>query len=447
MFKRILIANRGEIALRIIRACRELGIETVAVYSEADKENGYLELADRTFCIGPAKAKESYLKIDRIISAAELGDVDAIHPGYGFLAENSHFADVCRSCGYEFIGPTSEAMELLGDKNSARSIAKKGGVPTVPGSDGLIDSPKQALSIANEIGYPVLVKASAGGGGRGMRIALNAEQLKTAMEQASQEAQISFGNGDIYLEKLIENPRHVEAQIVADSFGNVCHLWERDCSIQRRHQKLIEESPAPCLSSQTRKSLCEAAVRLVKESGYTNAGTVEFVVDKNENYYFIEMNARIQVEHPVTEFVTGIDLIKTQIRIAAGEKLPFSQKEIVHRGCAIECRINAEDSAHHFRPSPGKISLLIPPGGFGVRFDSHVYTNFVVSPNYDSMIGKLIVCQRDRQEAIASMVRCLKEFRIEGIKTAIPVQLKILEHPDFIQGNIDTGFIEKNFSL
>lgn len=447
MFKRILIANRGEIALRIIRACRELGIETVAVYSEADKENGYLELADRTFCIGPAKAKESYLKIDRIISAAELGDVDAIHPGYGFLAENSHFADVCRSCGYEFIGPTSEAMELLGDKNSARSIAKKGGVPTVPGSDGLIDSPKQALSIANEIGYPVLVKASAGGGGRGMRIALDAEQLKTAMEQASQEAQISFGNGDIYLEKLIENPRHVEAQIVADSFGNVCHLWERDCSIQRRHQKLIEESPAPFLSSKTRKALCEAAVRLVKESGYTNAGTVEFVVDKNENYYFIEMNARIQVEHPVTEFVTGIDLIKTQIRVAAGEQLPFSQKDIVHRGCAIECRINAEDPAHHFRPSPGKISLLIPPGGFGVRFDSHVYTNFVVSPNYDSMIGKLIVCQRDRQEAIASMVRCLREFRIEGIKTAIPMQLKILEHPDFIQGNIDTGFIEKNFSL
>lgn len=444
MFKRILIANRGEIALRIIRACRELGIETVAVCSEADRGSHWLDQADRAICIGPAPANQSYLKIERIISAAELGDVDAIHPGYGFLAENSHFADVCRSCGYEFIGPSVQAMDLLGDKNSARQIAKKGGVPTVPGSDGLITSANQARQIAEEIGYPVLVKASAGGGGRGMRVARSADQLGLAIMQAGQEAEAGFGNGDLYLEKYIEGPRHVEAQIIADHFGNVCHLWERDCSAQRRHQKLIEESPAPNLSMKTRKALCESAARLAKESGYTNAGTVEFIVDQDENFYFIEMNARIQVEHPVTELITGIDLIKTQLIVASGEKLPFKQKDVVHEGCAIECRINAEDPDHQFRPCPGKIDQMIIPGGFGVRFDSHVHAGYTVSPYYDSMVGKLLVHQPTREDAIACMVRCLREFKVDGIKTSIPLQLKILEHPDFIAGKIDTGFIERN---
>lgn len=445
MFKRILIANRGEIALRIIRAAREMGIETVAVFSEADRGAAYLDLADEAICIGPARASESYLKIDRIISAAELADVDAIHPGFGFLSENAHFADVARSCGYEFIGPTSEAMLLLGDKNTAREIAKKAGVPTVPGSEGLIESEAGALRFANEVGFPVLIKASAGGGGRGMRVANDADQLKNAITQAQQEASAAFGNGDIYLEKYIQGPRHVEAQIVADNHGNVVHLWERDCSMQRRHQKLIEESPAPNLSKKTRNALCEAATKLVRSANYTNAGTVEFLVDQDEKFYFIEMNARIQVEHPVTELVTGVDLIKTQIRIAADEQLSFSQKDIVHRGCAIECRINAEDPEHNFRPSPGKIEKMIVPGGFGVRFDSHAYAGYTVSPSYDSMIGKLLVHQASREEAIECMRRCLKEMKIEGIKTSIPLQLQVLENKEFRAGKIDTGFIERNF--
>ncbi|MGL6196503.1 MAG: acetyl-CoA carboxylase biotin carboxylase subunit [Thermoguttaceae bacterium] len=445
MIKRVLIANRGEIALRIIRACREMGVETVAVFSEADRGAPYLDLADEAICIGPAKATDSYLKIDRIISAAEIGDVNAIHPGFGFLSENAHFADVCRSCNYEFIGPTPEAMSLLGDKNTAREMAKKAGVPCVPGSDGLIKTEADAIKFAKKVGYPVLIKASAGGGGRGMRVAKDEEQLKAAIDQATQEAQASFGNGDIYLEKFIIGPRHVEVQIIADNHGNVVHLWERDCSMQRRHQKLIEESPAPNLKQSTRKAICEAATKLVKSANYTNAGTVEFIVDKDENFYFIEMNARIQVEHPVTELVTGIDLIKSQIRIASGEKLPFEQKDIVHRGCAIECRINAEDPEHNFRPSPGKIEKLIIPGGFGVRFDSHVYGGYTVSPSYDSMIGKLLVHQPTREEAIACMCRCLNEMKVEGIKTSIPLQLRILQHKDFKSGNIDTGFIERNF--
>jgi len=445
MFKKILIANRGEIALRIIRACRELGIETVAVFSEADRGSQYLNLADHAVCIGPAKSAQSYLKMDRIISAAELNDVDAIHPGYGFLAENSHFAEICRSSGYEFIGPTVQAMEKLGDKNSARMIAKKCGVPTVPGSDGLIESDREALAIANKIGFPVLVKASAGGGGRGIRIVQDADQLKIAIAQASQEAAEAFGNPAIYLEKLILNPRHIESQIIADNYGNVCHLWERECSMQRRHQKLIEESPAPNLSEKTRRALCESAARLARESEYTNAGTVEFVVDDKENFYFIEMNARIQVEHPVTELVTGIDLIKTQILVASGEKLPFTQEEVGHTGCAMECRINAEDTEHNFRPSPGKITHLVIPGGFGVRFDSHVHAGYTVSPTYDSMVGKLLVHQPDRATTIASMKRCLDELVIGGIKTSVPIQKKILEHPEFVAGNIDTGFIERNF--
>lgn len=443
MFKRILIANRGEIALRIMRSCRELGVETVAVYSEGDRGSAYLRMADRTICIGPAKAAASYLKIDRIISAAEQGEVDAIHPGYGFLSENAHFAEVCRASGYEFIGPSVRAMELLGDKNSARRIAKKGDVPTVPGSDGLLTSEGEAIACAEKIGYPVLVKASAGGGGRGMRVARSADELKIAMAQASQEAAAAFGNADIYLEKLIENPRHVEAQIIADHHGNVVHLWERDCSMQRRHQKLIEESPAPNLPEKTRRALCESAARLAAESGYTNAGTVEFIVDGDGNYYFIEMNARIQVEHPVTELVTGIDLIKAQLAVASGQELPFTQNDILHRGCAMECRINAEDPEHHFRPSPGTITGMIVPGGFGVRFDSHVHAGYKVSPNYDSMIGKLLVHQPTRAEAIACMRRALDELRIEGIKTSVGLQRRILEHPDFIAGRVDTGFIQR----
>ena len=443
MFKRILIANRGEIALRVIRACREMGIGTIAVFSEADRGAAYLDLADEAVCIGPAKSADSYLKIDRIISACEVGGAEAVHPGYGFLAENAHFADVCRSCGYEFIGPTSEAMALLGDKNNAREIAQKAEVPRVPGSDGLVESDTDALKFAKKVGFPVLIKASAGGGGRGMRVAKDAEQLKTAIQQAIQEAQAAFGNGAVYLEKFIEGPRHVEVQIIADKHGNVFHLWERDCSMQRRHQKLIEESPGPNLKQSTREAICASAVKLVKAANYYNAGTVEFLVDKDENFYFIEMNARIQVEHPVTELVTGIDLIKSQIRVAAGETLPFKQSEIQTNGWAIECRINAEDPAHNFRPSPGKIEHLIIPGGFGVRFDSHVHAGYTVSPNYDSMVGKLLVHQPTRQEAIDCMRRCLNEFKIEGIKTSIPLQLKILEHPDFQSGKIDTGFIER----
>ena len=422
-----------------------MGIETIAVFSEADRGAAYLDLADEAVCIGPAKSADSYLKIDRIISACEVGGAEAVHPGYGFLAENAHFADVCRSCGYEFIGPTSEAMALLGDKNNAREIAQKADVPRVPGSEGLIGSDAEALKFAKKVGFPVLIKASAGGGGRGMRVAKDAEQLKTAIQQAIQEAQAAFGNGAVYLEKFIDGPRHVEVQIIADKHGNVFHLWERDCSMQRRHQKLIEESPGPNLKQSTRKAICESAVKLVKAANYYNAGTVEFLLDKDENFYFIEMNARIQVEHPVTELVTGIDLIKLQIRVATGEVLPFKQSEIQTNGWSIECRINAEDPDHNFRPCPGKIEKLILPGGFGVRFDSHVHAGYTVSPNYDSMVGKLLVHQPTRQEAIDCMRRCLNEFKIEGIKTSVPLQLKILEHPDFQSGKIDTGFIERNF--
>jgi acetyl-CoA carboxylase biotin carboxylase subunit len=445
MFKRILVANRGEIALRIFRACRELGVETVAVFSEADRGAAYLEMADEAYCIGMPKAAESYLKIDRIISAAEVGNVQAIHPGYGFLAENAHFAEVCRDCNIAFIGPTPEAMAMLGDKNSARKMARLAEVPTVPGSEGLIESEAHALKLAQQLGFPVLIKASAGGGGRGMRVALNELALKSALQQAQAEAEAAFGSSEIYLEKYVEHPRHVEVQVIADLHGNAAHLWERDCTMQRRHQKLIEESPAPNLPVETRKAMCEAAVRLVKLADYQNAGTVEFIVDKHGNYYFIEMNARIQVEHPVTEMVTVIDLIKTQILVAAGEPLPFKQKDIVHRGCAIECRINAEDPDKNFRPTPGLITRILPPGGFGVRFDSHVYTGYTVSPFYDSMIGKLIVHQPTRAEAIACMKRALRELRIEGIKTTIPLQEKILNHTAFVEHRVDTTFIERTW--
>ena len=445
MFKRILVANRGEIALRIFRACRELGVETVAIFSEADRGAAYLDLADEAYCVGPAKAADSYLKIDRVISAAEIGNVQAIHPGYGFLAENSHFAEICRSCEIEFVGPTHEAMALLGDKNAARKIAKEVGVPTVPGSDGLVDGEAQAVSLAHQLGFPVLIKASAGGGGRGMRVALNDLALKSAIQQAQAEAQAAFGNADIYLEKYVEHPRHIEVQVIADNHGNAVHLWERDCSMQRRHQKLIEESPGPRLDSNTRKAMCDAAVRLVRAANYTNAGTVEFIVDQEGNYYFIEMNARIQVEHPVTEMVTGIDLIKAQILVAAGEKLPFRQEDIVHRGVAMECRINAEDPDKRFRPTPGTITRLRVPGGFGVRFDSHVHEGYVVSPYYDSMIGKLIVHQPTRREAIACMKRALSELHIEGVKTTIPIHRKILDNSAFNESNVDTTFIERTW--
>jgi acetyl-CoA carboxylase, biotin carboxylase subunit len=445
MFKRILIANRGEIALRVIRACRELGIETVAIFSEADRGAQYLELADETYCVGPARGAESYLKIDRVISAAEVGNVQAIHPGYGFLSENAHFNQVCRDCNIDFIGPTPEAMRRLGDKNEARRLAREAQVPTVPGSDGLIADDKQAIAVAHEIGFPVLVKASAGGGGRGMRVALNDLALKSAVQQAQAEAEAAFGDGSVYLEKYIEHPRHVEVQIIADHHGNAVHLWERDCTMQRRHQKVLEESPAAHLASEVREAICESAVRLIKSAGYTNAGTVEFIVDRQGNFYFIEVNARIQVEHPVTELVTGIDLIKAQLRVAAGEPLPWRQDEIRHSGVALECRINAEDPARNFQPSPGKIKRMLVPGGFGVRFDSHAHEGYVVPPHYDSMIGKLLVHQATRAEAISVMLRALRELRIEGIKTTVPRLIDILSHSAFVDGQVDTTFIERTW--
>jgi acetyl-CoA carboxylase biotin carboxylase subunit len=445
MFKRILIANRGEIALRIIRACKELGVETVVVFSEADRGAAYLDLADEAYCVGPAKASESYLRINNIISAAEVGNVQAIHPGYGFLAENAHFAEICRSCNIEFIGPPHEAMSLLGDKNSARKLAREANVPVVPGSDGLVTNESLAIDIAHQIGFPVLIKASAGGGGRGMRVASNDLTLKSALSQAAAEAQAAFGNPAVYLEKYIERPRHVEVQLMADNYGNVVHLYERDCSTQRRHQKLIEESPSPRLTSETREAMCAAAVRLAQAAKYTNAATVEFIVDQHGSFYFIEVNTRIQVEHPVTEMVTGIDLIKMQLRVASGEKLPFAQADIEHRGAAIECRINAEDPAAGFRPCPGKIDLLVPPGGFGVRFDSHAYSGYTVSPHYDSMIGKLIVHQPTREQAVRTMLRALDELRVDGLKTTAPIHREILTHTAFAEAQIDTTFVERTW--
>jgi acetyl-CoA carboxylase biotin carboxylase subunit len=445
MFKRILVANRGEIALRIIRACRELGIETVVIYSEGDRGSAYLSLADEAYCVGPPKAADSYLKIKNIISAAEVGNVQAIHPGYGFLAENAHFADVCRSCNIEFIGPTPEAMARLGDKNAARKLARDAGVPVVPGSDGLIRGEKEALDVAHRIGFPVLVKASAGGGGRGMRVAANDLALKQAIGQAAAEAKAAFGDASIYLEKYVEHPRHVEVQILADRHGNVVHLWERDCSVQRRHQKLIEESPAPRLSEKTRVAICESAARLVKTAEYSNAGTVEFIVDRDENFYFIEVNTRIQVEHPVTEMVTGVDLIKSQIRVASGEPLWLKQEDVQHRGVALECRINAEDPANDFRPCPGRIEKMFVPGGFGVRFDSHAHPGYVVPPYYDSMIGKLIVHQPTRGDAIGCMLRALGELRIEGIKTTAAIHREILSHTSFAEALVDTTFVERTW--
>jgi len=446
MFERILIANRGEIALRIIRACRELGIETVAVYSEADRDAIYVQQADEAYCIGKAPSNESYLMINRIISAAEIGNVQAIHPGYGFLAENAHFAEVCRDCNIEFIGPPHQAMAQLGDKISAREIARNAKVNCVPGTKGLIESEAEAIKIANEIGYPVLIKATAGGGGKGMRVARNDISLKSGLKAAANEAEKAFNNAGVYLEKFIEKPRHVEVQILADNHGKVLHLWERDCSTQRKHQKLIEESPAPNLPQTVREDICKAAVRLIKEAGYTNAGTVEFIVDQENNYYFIEVNARIQVEHPVSEMVTGIDLIQSQIRVAAGEKLSMSQKSIKAQGSAIEVRINAEDPDNNFRGCPGKITKLRVPGGLGVRWDSHVHEGYTISPYYDSMIGKLIIHRNTREESIATLKRALREFTIEGVKTTIPLLREILRHSAFQDGKMDTTLVERTFT-
>ncbi|MBJ44928.1 MAG: acetyl-CoA carboxylase biotin carboxylase subunit [Planctomycetaceae bacterium] len=443
MYSRILVANRGEIALRVIRACREMGIESVAIFSEADRGNAYLDLADEAICVGPAKSADSYLKIANVISAAEVGNVEAIHPGYGFLAENAHFNEVCRSCNIDFIGPRPEAMEQLGDKNQARALARDADVPVVPGSDGLIEDESEAMRVAHEIGFPVLIKATAGGGGKGMRVAANDLSLKSALQQARNEAEAAFGNAGVYLEKYVENPRHIEVQVLADHHGNVIHLWERDCSTQRRHQKLIEESPAPNLPDDRRQAICEAAVRLVRKAEYTNAGTVEFIVDKDNNFYFIEVNARIQVEHPVSELVTGIDLIKSQIRVSAGQPLELSQDDVPQRGVAMECRINAEDSDRNFQPCAGKIEGMVVPGGLGVRFDSHAHAGYTVPPYYDSMIAKLIVHQPTRSEVIECMYRALDELRIEGIQTTVPFHKKILRDSTFADGWIDTTFVER----
>jgi acetyl-CoA carboxylase biotin carboxylase subunit len=443
MFSKILIANRGEIALRIIRACREMGVLTAAVYSTADKDAHYLELADQAICIGDAPPADSYLNIPRIISAAEIADVQAIHPGYGFLAENDHFAEICRSCKIEFIGPPVSAMAAVGDKVACKKLAKKAKVPTVPGSEGAVEDEKVALKIADDIGYPVIIKAAAGGGGRGMRVAHNDVSLRAGLKQARAEAENAFKDSTVYIEKYVEFGRHVEVQILADSHGNAVHLWERDCSMQRRHQKLVEESPSPFLQQSVREKLCESAVRLIKAAGYVNAGTVEFLVDRDQSFYLLEVNARIQVEHPVTESVTGIDLIKQQIKIASGESLGFRQKEIPQLGHAIECRINAEDPARNFAPSPGLISEWIPPGGPGVRLDTHAYAGYRIPPNYDSMIGKLIVHRPTRAEAISTMRRALSEFHIAPIKTTIPLQLQIMDNQQFKDGQVDTGFVER----
>ncbi len=445
MFQRILVANRGEIALRVIRACRDLGIEVVAVFSEADRDAAYLDLADEAICIGPAAAGDSYLNIARIISAAEIANVQAIHPGYGFLSENPHFAEVCRSCKIEFIGPPEAAMRLLGNKNEARKLAQKAAVPVVPGSEGLVTTDAEALRLAHEIGFPVLIKAAAGGGGRGMRVARNDISLQAGLKAATQEAEKAFKDGSVYLEKYLEQPRHVEVQLLADGHGNVVHLWERDCSLQRRHQKLVEESPAPNLPAEVRQQICAAAVRLAGAAGYQNAGTCEFLVDQDNRFYFIEVNARIQVEHPVTELVTDIDLVHQQIRIAAGEKLGLTQEQVGQRGVAIECRINAEDPAAEFRPSPGQIQRWQPPGGPGVRLDTHVVPGYKVPPTYDSLLAKLLVHRPTRDQALACMRRALAEFVVEGVKTTIPLHREIFNHSAFISGRVDTTFIERNW--
>jgi acetyl-CoA carboxylase, biotin carboxylase subunit len=445
MFQRVLIANRGEIALRVIRACRDLGVGVVAVYSTADRGAPWLGLADEAVCIGPGPAGESYLKVPRIIAAAEKMNVDAIHPGYGFLSENADFAETCRDCNIEFIGPPHDAMRKLGNKNEAKKLARQAKVPLVPGSDGLLTTEDEAIKVARQIGYPVLIKAAAGGGGRGMRVARNDHSLVAGFQSARQEAEAAFKDGSVFLERYLEQPRHVEVQLLGDQQGNVIHLYERDCSLQRRHQKLVEESPAPNLPTKVRDEMCAAAVRLARAAGYYNAGTCEFLVDRQNSFYFIEVNSRIQVEHPVTELVTGVDLVREQIRIAAGEKLRYRQKDIVPKGSAIECRINAEDPGNNFQPSAGTITRWQAPGGPGVRLDTHAGAGYRVPPNYDSLVAKLLVHQPSRAEAIAVMRRALGEFVVEGIKTTVPIHQKIFSTSAFVDGQVDTTFIERVF--
>ncbi|MFN8166215.1 MAG: acetyl-CoA carboxylase biotin carboxylase subunit [Bacteroidia bacterium] len=440
MFKKILIANRGEIALRIIRTCKEMGINTVAVYSTADKDSLHVRFADEAVCIGPPPSRDSYLNIPRIMSAAEITNADAIHPGYGFLSENSKFSAICAEHGVKFIGATPDQIDQMGDKSNAKDTMKRAGVPTIPGSDGLLTDLQQGLKVAKKIGYPVILKATAGGGGRGMRIVWKAEDFEALWNSARQEAGAAFGNDGMYLEKYIEEPRHIEIQIAGDQYGKACHLSERDCSIQRRHQKLVEETPSPFMTPELRDSMGEAAIKAALAVKYEGVGTVEFLVDKHRNFYFMEMNTRIQVEHPITEEVINYDLIKEQIKIAAG--IPISGKNYFPNLHAIECRINAEDPYNNFRPSPGKISVLHVPGGHGVRVDSHIYAGYVIPPNYDSMIAKLITVAQTRQEAIDTMERALSEFVVEGVKTTIPFHQQLMRNEDFRKGNYTTKFME-----
>lgn len=443
MIEKILIANRGEIALRIVRACKELGIKTLAVYSEADEQSLHVQLADEAICIGPASSAESYLKADRILSAAEVGNVDAIHPGFGFLSENAEFAEQCEGCKIKFIGPSSDIIRRMGDKALAREEAEKAGCPVIPGSDGPIDNAKDALKVAKKIGFPVLIKAVAGGGGKGMRLAHNAASFGKEFDCASTEARINFGNGSVYLEKFIEEPRHIEFQILGDSHGNIIHCGERDCSIQRKYQKLVEEAPSPYVNEELRQKMGEAALKVARACNYENAGTVEFLVDKHGDFYFIEMNTRIQVEHGITEEITGIDLVKEQILIAKGEKLKYKQKDVVFQRHAIECRINAEDPSKNFMPCPGEITLYYPPGGHGVRVDSHIYGGYVIPQHYDSMIGKLMTFGRTREIAIDRMYRALSEYLVRGIKTTVPFCQAIMLDPVFRSGeNITTKYID-----
>ncbi|MCY0888952.1 MAG: acetyl-CoA carboxylase biotin carboxylase subunit [Alicyclobacillaceae bacterium] len=444
MFKRVLIANRGEIAVRIIRACKEMGIETVAVYSDIDRLALHVHMADEAYCIGPAPAKSSYLHIPSLMSVATLTGVDAIHPGYGFLSENSDFAEACEACGITFIGPSPRAIEMMGDKAVAKKTMQAASVPTVPGSDGLLADDEEAVRIAREIGFPVIIKATAGGGGKGIRIVRDEESLRQAVLTSQREAEANFGNGGVYLEKYIERMRHVEVQILADRHGNVIHLGERDCSVQRRLQKLVEESPCPVLPEETRAAMGAAAVAAAKAVDYVGAGTIEFIYADDGKFYFMEMNTRIQVEHPVTEWVTGVDLVQEMIRAAAGEPLSYSQDDIVLRGHALECRINAEDASRNFMPSPGTVTEYWPPGGIGVRVDSAVYPGYTVPPTYDSMIAKLIVWAPTRREAIARMTRCLEEFRIEGIRTTLPFHLALMENEAFVAGDVSTRFLEEH---
>lgn len=440
MFNKVLIANRGEIALRVIRTCKELGLKTVAVYSEADKNSLHVTFADEAVCIGPTSSKESYLKIPSIISAAQITGADAIHPGYGFLAENASFSEICAESNIKFIGPSPEMISMMGDKSAAKDTMKKSGVPVIPGSDGIVPHLQDGKVIAGDIGYPVIIKASAGGGGKGMRIVWEESEFENAFKTAKVEAEAAFANGDVYIEKFIENPRHIEIQILGDQFGNVYHYGERDCSVQRRHQKLIEEAPSPIIDPELRNKMGEAAIKGAKSVNYEGVGTIEFLVDKHKNFYFMEMNTRIQVEHPVTEMIYDVDLIRQQILVAMGKEVETLPKEPI--GHSIEFRINAEDPEHNFRPSPGKIESLHFPGGFGVRIDSHIYQSYVISPYYDSLIAKLIVWGKNREHAINRARRALEEFTVEGIKTTIDFHLKVLEDERFLSGNFDTSFLD-----